>query len=139
MEIISTRASWKHYDLPKFSKATADFEVCHLFVLERGDTDSQIAELTKSQRESRANRKAKWNVGLYTEKADDRRRQWLKPRWQFLDAAGKPLHHSVFNLHCANDLSDFFLMPEDSPTKAVDYAKSFTELWERAEPLNVQP
>jgi hypothetical protein len=145
IDIVSTLETWKrNYELTKFHDLTRDLSVRHLFVLERGEKESDVEKLTAERRASRTGKKNQWEVQVYSDKPGDRVRPWLQPRWQFIEtreigAPIRPLHHCVFNLHCQRDLSDFFLIEEDKPTKAVDFAKRFNDAWEASHTPSAKP
>jgi len=130
LEIVSNSDSWTvQHDLPDFWKAIEAVPVRHLFVPE----DDDAATLTASRNmaaDVRAAHGSNWEIKVCVDKLNPRQRKWLAPRWQFIDADGRPLHGCVFTLNCEDDYSDFFLVKEDSPTQATDYTMNFKLVWD---------
>lgn len=138
VEIVSTPESWAskelHHDTPALDKAIANYEVRHLFVLDKEKQRTDLASSVPARTGAAA-----WSARtVIASNCDDPVRHWLVPQWRIVevrDGVRKSLHDCVFKLTCKSDLSDFFLTKADSPVTAADYAWNFSEVWNVATPL----
>ncbi|MEA2238131.1 MAG: hypothetical protein QOC81_2855 [Thermoanaerobaculia bacterium] len=132
VEIVSTLESWKkRHDLPLFRKEIEPFAVRHLLVLSQGENEGAVVEeFRKEYAGATAGRGTREVKACHEDTFNERSRRWLaSPRCQFVGPKGEPVHHCVFTLECEDDLSNFFLLSEDSMTKSMDYTKSFNRVW----------